>query len=205
MTTSCLYRPLSSSAQERVPCARMDRQVSDDGPEPVAAQRHDAPSTRYLVVDANVLVDLALELAGIPTSRRQALEALLCVVHQPELVVDGERVHLRVVLSKHIVRMAYRPLVRRGVPHAKAVDSIVAAARLMLGNDGLRDGADEDYKALGWRAWTRYGTDAEDEAVLRCAEDHTARILTNDREFAGYLDDRKVGNWSLDGFLDVLT
>ncbi len=120
-------------------------------------------------------------------------------------MIDGERVHLRVVFSKHIVRMAYRPLVRRGITDPKAADAVLVAARLLLGPDGLQDDTDEDYRALDRRSWTRYGTDAEDEAVLRCAEAHTAGIVTDDQDFASYLRDRKVPNWSLDGFLDALT
>ena len=48
-----------------------------------------------------------------------------------------------------------------------------------MGVDGLRDDTDEDYKALGRRALDRGGT--------------------------GYLSDRKVPSWSLDGFLDALS
>lgn len=161
------------------------------------------PDTRYLVVDANVLVDLALELADAPTGRRLALEAFLFAVHQPELVIAGEHVHVRVVLSKHIVRMARQPLVRRGIAPAKATEAVLAAARLLLGSDGLRDDTDEDYKALSRRSWARCGTDAEDEAVLRCAEAYGAGILTNDRPFASYLSDRLVAHWSLDEFVLV--
>ena len=111
---------------------------------------------------------------------------------------------MRVVLSKHIVCMAYRPLVRRGIAHPEAVEAVMTAARLLWGTDGVRDDTDEDYKALDRRSWDRYGTDTEDEAVLRCAEAHTAGIVTDDQDFAGNLRDRKVPSWSLDGFLDAL-
>ena len=206
MTASRFYGPLSSSFGERgARYTQADLPVVDDEPETVAAQTNDAPGIRHVVVDANVLVNMARELADSPTGRRRELKAFVSVVHRPEVVIDGERVHLRVVLSKHIVRMAYRPLVRRGITDPKAADAVLVAARLLLGPDGLQDDTDEDYRALDRRSWTRYGTDAEDEAVLRCAEAHTAGIVTDDRDFASYLRDRKVPNWSLDGFLDALT
>lgn len=160
------------------------------------------PDTRYLVVDANVLVDLALELAGTPRQPGQCLKAFVTTVRQPMLEIDGELAHVRVVLSKHIMEQARKALVQEGRAPEDAVRLAIQAARIVLGPDGVYDETDEDYKELSRRAWARLGTDAEDEAVLRCAEAHDAAILTRDRDFASYLDDRKVAHWSLNEFLN---
>lgn len=154
-----------------------------------------------LVVDANILVDMCLEKAGVLTGRRGVLDRFLMAVSHP-VELDGSSVLVTMVLSEHIVKQAERALVvkYRFQPDA-AARSVFVAAKFLLGDHGLYDPTVEDYALLSRRAWYRLGTDAEDEAVLACAERTKAGVVTQDKEFLSYLvDSRHWPAWSLTAF-----
>ena len=52
------------------------------------------------------------------------------------------------------------------------------------------DPTEEDYALLARRSWYRGGTGKWDEAVLACAERHSAAILTRDQRFHEYVSQR---------------
>ena len=151
-----------------------------------------------IVVDANVVVDLALELAGVRTGRRDEIEALLNRIGR-DVVIDGETVRIRPVLSWHIVTVA-RGAVARYLGAEQADRMVVLAFKRLMARHGTYDPTVEDYQALARRCWARCGTDTEDEAVLACAERHHAAVVTNDADFRQYLGDLKVAAWSVATF-----
>ncbi len=151
-----------------------------------------------VVIDVNVVVDLALELSGVRTGHRRALESLLGTLGEVT-VWRGESVRLRPILSSHIVTTA-RSVLRRGRGAQEAEVLLRAAVRNIHLRGGIYDDTREDYYVLAARARDFFGTDAEDEAVLACAQRCHAAVLTEDREFRQYLADRHVQCWGLEAF-----
>lgn len=149
---------------------------------------------RFVVVDVHYVVDLALELSGVQTGRRAEIESMINLFGRT-VVLEDEVVHVRPLLSEHIYRTAKLVLGRRLSP-ADAQRFALGAAKYILRCDGEFDATKEDYWALSRRAWVRCGTDAEDEAVLACAERYHASVLTRDADFRQYLSDRKVATFT---------
>jgi len=149
---------------------------------------------RFVVVDVHYVVDLGLEWAGVQTGRRQELVALLALLGRTA-VLDDEVVRIRPVLSEHIYQTALNVL-SRTLSTQEATRALLAASKTILAQAGVFDSTHEDYNELSRRCWARLGTDAEDEAILACAERHHASVVTRDADFAQYLGDRKVAHWT---------
>lgn len=156
-----------------------------------------------LVIDANVVVDLAREIGGQSTGQRTWLEAMCSSLNNP-VRIDGEAVVMYPVMSEHIVRMAGQSL-HRYFPEAEAKRTHKLAVQAILKKGGLYDPTQEDYKTLARQCWAHYGTDTEDEAVVACAVRNRAAVLTNDRDLGGYLDDRHIANWSTSELASAVT
>jgi predicted nucleic acid-binding protein len=160
-----------------------------------------SPAEARVVVDVNVVVDLALELGGVRTGHHRELEFLLGALGKVS-TMEGEPVLLRPVLSHHVLQTGYTVL-RRGRSAEEAKVLLHAAAKNLFLRRGVYDATREDYRALAASAQHYLGTDAEDEAVLACAQRSGAAVLTEDREFRQYLGDRGIRCWGLAAFCCV--
>lgn len=159
---------------------------------------------RMLVVDVNVVVDLALEFTGVPTGQRRTLE-LICGAIGRRLVLENEDVIIRSVVTKHIVDTARTVLRRKVADEAQVERALGFALKRLLSRSGLYDDTVEDYTVLAKRSWVRYGTDTEDEAIVAAAERHRAAVLTEDKDLRQYLGDRKIAAWSMQSLLAATT
>lgn len=157
---------------------------------------------RNLVVDANIVVDTILAVSGKDTSRSNALKKLWALMGT-SVLVEGELVIVRPVVSRHIAKVSRTVLLRKGLTDSEIDAGLRFVVSRVHATGGTLERADEDYKALSRRAWARHGTDTEDEAVLACAERNAAAVLTDDREFRQYLGDRKVACFSATEFISV--
>lgn len=158
---------------------------------------------RNLVVDVNVVVDLALEFAGVQTGQRQDLETLCGLLYRP-VVLENELVTIRVVLTRHIMETAEVVLSRKLSDPHQVAGALRFAINKLHRKTGTLDGTIENYDELSKRSWARLGTDTEDEAIVAAAERHRAAVLTEDKDLLQYLGDRKIAHWSLTGLIAAL-
>ncbi|MCP4794233.1 MAG: PIN domain-containing protein [Actinomycetia bacterium] len=142
-----------------------------------------------LVLDANIVVDLIKQAVGAEQPAREMREL------NAALQTD----QYRPVISRHIAEVTATVL-RRSMPEESARTGLNYLGAWLRSVGGHVDTSKEDYQELSQRCWKRFGTDTEDEAVLACAERNEAAVVTNDRDFAQYLGDRKITSWSLDSF-----